>query len=369
MTARVGAELPEVAELRRVLGRRADDVAAEAEDVGAAIDRFRARSSEYVPHLPAHRARGAELAGRLDELGFRVERTRDSLAAADRWVTTRIARTAVELESFRQAAAGVPATLRATVPGSWAWAQRWALDLEGGRFTNDQVRFGVPGARSLPRDEVVALRQHINRSNRLLRQQFGEAWTSAKDWSEQRTPVAVWNDTVADLRRLAGRGPGAGLRAEDATSVFGRLRGRVSSSRVGAVGRLGSTAVGVAGIGLGAWDVYEGAREGDTEQVVTGSLSALSGVAMMTPFPPVQAAGALVAGGLLVYEYRDEVAAAGRAVVDGARRHVQQQVRLVRGAAELAGDAAGAALDVAGGTAAAVEDMAGAAWDAVEGLF
>lgn len=369
MTARVGAELAEVAELRRVFGRRADDIAAEADDVGAAIDRFRARSSQYVPVLPAHRARGIELAGRLDDLGFRVERTRDSLAAADRWLVTRIGWRAYQLESLRQTVAGVPATLRATAPGSWARARRWAMDLEGEKLTNRQVRFGVPGARDLPRDEVVALRTQINRTNGLLRLQYDEAWTASMDWARQQTPAAMWQDTVADLKRIAGRGPGVGLSVDDAANALGRVRARISSSRIGAVGRLGSRAVGVAGVGLGGWDTYNGIREGDNEQIVTGSLSMLSGAAMMTPFPPVQVAGALVAGGLLVYEYRDEIAAAGRAVVDGARRHVEQQVELARDVAGAAVDAADAAVDLAGDAAGAVEDMAGAAWDAVTGLF
>lgn len=364
MTARVGADLDEVTELRRVFGRRADDVDDEAAAVGSAIDRFRARSSEYVPPIPPHRARGAELAARLDELGLRVERSRDAMRAADRWVGARAVESGYTAETARQA--GVAAWR--TVPGTWARLRRWDLDRAtgGGRLTNRQVRFGVPGARGLPRRELAELTRELNATNRALRHEWDAAWEASTDWADGRRPAAVWTGTVEDAKRLAGRGPGAAGRAgahlQDATSALGRGWGWVSNSRIGAVGRLGGTAVGVGGVAVGGWDLYEGIREGDTEQAVTGGLAAASAAAMFIPCPPVQVAAAIVTGGLLVYEYRDEIAGA-------VRTHIDRQVEAARRTAEFVGDVAGGATEAAGAAADAVGDMADAAWDAVKGLF
>lgn len=304
VAGRTGAERAELAALRRVLGRRHWDVAAEARDVRHAVDRFRSLSTEHVPYLPPHAARGLALADRLDDLAHRVERTHDALGAADRWLG-RTARRAFDAESARQA--GV--TAWRTAPGSWARAQRWAYD--------------TPGVTRVP-DAAV-------------RQRWDASWRAARGYSDG----ARWSQVRADI-------------ADDVA----RLRTGVSSSRIGAVGRLGSKAVGAGGVVLGGWDLAQGLREGDTERAVTGGLSAVASGAMLIPFPPVQAAGAIVTAGVLVYSYRDEIASAGRAVVDAARRDVERKVDFARDVAGAAGDLAGSAGDLVDG-----------AWNAVGGLF
>lgn len=351
---RTGAELAELVELRRLLGRRHWDVAGEARDVGHAIDRFRSRSSDHVPYLPPHASRGLALADRLDDVAHRVERTHDALAAADGWLA-RGARRAFDAESGRQAAV----TAWRTAPGSWARLQRWAYDLDHpSAWTYKDVRLLNEHHRGLPSDDIRRIRDDWNIRNQSLRRQWDASWHGAKDYSDGARWQRVRADISADVARLRGSGAGAGTSLGDDAGRLARAWRGVSDSRIGAVGRLGSRAVGAGGVLVAGWDLREGIREGDTERAVTGGLGVLASGAMLVPFPPVQAAGAVVSAGVLVYSYRDEIASAGRAVVDAARRDIERKVEFARDVADAAGDLAGTAGDVAG-----------AAWDAVEGLF
>lgn len=127
--------------------------------------------------------------------------------------------------------------------------------------------------------------------------------------------MALGEDAV--VPRLDRLGPAA----DDVARAGGRLRWArdvVASSRVGAVARLGGKGLAGAGLVLGARDAFVGYRERDVEQGVTGARSAMASVAAVIPVPPVQVAAAAVTAGLLVYEYRHELAGAGRAVAGGA---------------------------------------------------
>lgn len=351
---RTGAELAELVELRRLLGRRHWDVAGEARDVGHAIDRFRSRSSDHVPYLPPHASRGLALADRLDDVAHRVERTHDALAAADTWLA-RGARRAFDAESGRQAAV----TAWRTAPGSWARLQRWAYDLDHpSAWKYKDVRLLNEHHRRLPSDEIRRIRDDWNARNQTLRRQWDASWRAAREHSDGSRWSRVRADIADDVARLRGQAAGAATTLGDDAGRLARTWQGVSDSRIGAVGRLGSRAVGAGGVLVGGWDLQQGLREGDTERAVTGGLGLVASGAMLVPFPPVQAAGAIVTAGLLVYSYRDELASAGRAVVDAARRDIERKVEFAR-------DVAGAAGDLAEDAA----DIAGAAWDAVKGLF
>lgn len=304
MSGATGGDLAQIGELRRGLGHRHWGVGGEARDLGVALRRFAARSSDYVPHLPAHQLRGEQLADRIDELARQVERTRDAMAAADRWLGTTAARWLFERESDRQ-----------TVRDGWDAAR--ALS---GRV--DRVH------------EATAA---------LLREGGSRLWRNGAD----------------EVRALLRRGP-AGSRALDrAAGGLARASAFARSPAIRAVTRVGGRAFAAAGIAVSAADVVNGYREGDTEQLTTGALGVGAGAAMlMVGCPPAMLAGAVVAGGLLVWEYREEIGAAGRA----AGRAVVSGARAVADGARAVGDGARAVADGVG-------DMAGAAARFVDGLF
>lgn len=344
MNGVTGGDLAQIGELRNGLGRRHWDVGAEARDVGAAIRRFRSRSDDYVPHLPPHAVRGAELADRLDELGHRVASTRDALAAADRWVGTSVARWLVERHGDWQAAqAGWHGTR-----GSWSGFRRWVLGLDhpvDGWGYAEFTRALGERARWLRTDETT--------DPFLRRASLG----------------GMWQDTVADMWHVLGRGPSPASAADDAAGWLGRTAASLSTSRVGAVTRIGGTALGVVGAGMGVAEMVNGYHEGDTEKMVTNGLGAVAGAAMMTPFPPAQLAGAVVTGGLLVYEYREELATGARAVGRGISSGARAVAGGTRAAADAVGDHVREQVETAGKVVRGVGDMAGAAASFVGGLF
>lgn len=330
MSGRTGGELAEVGELRNGLGHRGWDVGGEARDVGAAIRRFESRSSDLVPHLPPHQHRAEELADRVDELARRVERVRDAMAAADRWVGTNAVLWGLEAELDRQSAVSGWHGAR----GSWSAFRRTVLDLdhpEEWRHAAFKRALGE-GARWMETEDLREARQQLNAANRAIRDGLDRIDARVMRHLDGQALNGLWHDTVADLQRLVGRGPGAArVAVEEATGRLGRLAARAAGTRIGAVARIGGRAVGVAAPVIGALDVRNGLQEGDTEQVATGAISTVAGLAMLSGVPPVQLAGAVVSGGLLVYEYRGEIAAGARRAVDGI------------------GDAAGAAARFVGG--------------------
>lgn len=280
-STRVGGDVEQLGELRRVLGHRHWDVAGEARAVGRAIDTFQWATSEHLPHLPPHALRGLELADRIDAVARRVEETAVTLAAADRWLG-RTGRRIVDAETGRQAAVGAWRTL----PAVLHWQGH------GVRPTGTSPWMH----RALDRADAAAT---------------GVRWDGYAE------------DVTADLAKaVRDRGSGAasrfGATVGDDAGRIAQTWGRLSNSRIGAVGRLGGRAVGVGGIVVGVADTAHGIHEGDTEQVVTGGLATVASAAMFIPCPPVQAAAAVVTVGLLAYEYRDELTAAGRAVADAA---------------------------------------------------
>lgn len=363
MTGRTGAELSELSELRRVLGRRADDLADGARGVDAALDRFRARSSDYVPHLPPHGARGLQLAARLDELGFRAERAHDQIRHADRWAATHAAGWLHDRDQDRRAVMDVANGGWYGGRGSWSRFRRAVLDLdhprEGWKYHEVHRALGER-ADLLESDDIRAMRDQVNARNRAIRDQLTRLDLEFDRYADGVTPAALLRDTRADIQRVRGLGPGAVEVGEEAASRIGRTVQGFRGSRIGAVTRIGGRALGVVGLAQGAYDIYEGAQQGDTEQFVTGGLATAAGIAMMTPFPPAQLAGAIITGGLLVYEYHDEIArgarAVGRGIANGARAvadaatdHVRRQVETAGRIAQGVGDMAGAAASFVGG--------------------
>lgn len=260
MTAFTGAELDELLALRRQLGRQADDVDDAARDADHALDRFHARSTEFVPALPAHGHRGAALASRLDALGFRVERTHAALAAADRWVGATVGLAVLEADGVRGGAQDVATTARA----GWEWIR------------HGEVQLAPPAGRAA----------QLSRPS---------TWF-----------VGQYDEVTAAIRHLRGVGPSPVV----PTSTGGRLGqalARFQGTRAASAVRLGGTALAVAGIAAGTYDVYAGMKAGDTERAVTGGLGAVAGVAMLSGIPPVQLAGAALSAGLFIYEYHDEI--------------------------------------------------------------
>ncbi len=272
MTGRVGADLDELQVLRRVLGRRADEVEDAAATIGWHLDRYRAVAAQDAVPLPPHRARSAALAGRLDALGRRVARSHEGLVAADRWVGTAAALWAVERKGQADAAGDVVELARVARQGR----------------TGD------------------------------LR---------ASPWLRGASARAVVAESAADLRQVfggpspAGTGPVAGTSGRAvAGGLAGRLAGhadRFWASRAGAVTRLGGRTLGVAGLALGAVDTVDALRAGDDERAWTSGLGTAAGAAMLSGIPPLQLVGAVVSAGLLLHAYRDELADGVRAVGRG----------------------------------------------------
>lgn len=368
MSGATGGDLAQIAQLRNGLGRRHWDVGAEARDVGAAIRRFRSRSSDYVPPLPPHAVRGAELADRLDELGHRVAATRDALAAADRWVGADVARWLVERHGDWEAAQAGWYGVR----GSWSRFRRWTLGLDhpaDGWGHAEFKRALGQRARWLETDEIRDLRDQLNARNAAIRSGLDRIDESVEPFLRRAGLERIWHDTLADARHVLGRGPSPASAADDAASWLGRAVASYRTSRLGAVTRIGGTALGVVGAGVGVLAAVDGFQEGDTEKMVTNGLGAVAGAAMMTGIPPVQLAGAVVTGGLLVYEYREELATGARAVGRG----ISSGARAVAGGARAVTDAVGdhvrQQVETAGRVVGGVGDMAGAAASFVGGLF
>ena len=285
-----GAELDQLLELRRVLGRRADDVRDAALEVHRAIEHVRDGATDAVPVLPPHRARGVVLAERLDDLARQVAVTHDELRAADRsavvgaaaWVDGRIGEHATVHDALHA--------------GDELWG-RWrhaVLTRDAGVLASPAYLSGSAGT-------------HL----------AGAGW---------RQQLAA---TGEDLRRLRG---GAAVEAVGTSQGrVARAVARFQGSRAGAVTRLGGRALGVAGIGMGVADMVDGYRAGDEEQVLTGALGTAASIAMLSGAPPVQLAGAVVAAGLLVYEHREQLGAGVRAVGRGVGAAAGAAAAFVRG--------------------------------------
>ncbi len=315
MTGRVGADLDELLELRRVLGRRADDVDDAAAAVGHGIDRFRGSSSAYVPSLPPHRTRGAELAARLDDLGHRVARTHGAMVAADRWIGVRAALWAE----------GVKGTVDDAVDGwhgllgVWAGTRRAVLEARHpDEWNYADVKAGeVARGRRPTADEVRRIRDHRNARNEVVRARLARVEAHIAGPLHEMSLAGIVADTRQDVQRLLGRGLGSYRSPADVGGRLGTTLDRFRSSRAGAVTRIGGRALGGAGLVLDAADTYRALRAGDEERAWTSGLRTVAGAAMLSGFPPVQLLGGVVTGGVLVYEYRDEIADGARALGRG----------------------------------------------------
>lgn len=344
MSGRVGGDLDQLTALHRTARHRAGDVEDGAREVAGAIAHFQSRSSDYVPSLPSHGARGEELAARLFGLGDRVGASRDAILAADRWVGTRAAIWVFEAELDRQA---FVAGLRGSV-AAWGRFRRAVLDRRHPEFwkhaafkdTLDSVQ------RRLDKDAIDQLRAQRNSRNARIRGRLGRIDDWSDPWLKGEWWKTVRDDTSADARRLGGRGSGA---ARTFTGPLGQARTALSHSKLAAVGRIGSRFAAVGGVAVGVADVAHGRAEDDGGRIARGVLGAASGAALMSGVPPLQIAGAVVQGGLLVYEYRQEIAAVGRAVADAVVDDVRQQVELAGKVVRGAGDMVGAAATFVGG--------------------
>lgn len=368
MSAGTGGDLAQIGQLRNGLGRRHWDVGGEARDVGGAIRRFRSRSSDYVPHLPPHELRGEQLADRLDELARRVGATHDALVAADRWVGTRVARWLFDrYEDWSDAQAGWHG-----VRGSWSDFRRWVLDLDhptdGWGYAQFKRALGER-ARWLETDEIRDLKDQLNARNAAIRSGLDRLDDTVDPFLRQVRLDGMWHDTVDDVRHLLGRTGSPAGAADDAAGWLGRTTAAYRSSKVGAVTRIGGRVLGVVGTGLSVAEAVDGFREGDTEKMVTNGVGAVAGAAMMVPFPPVQLAGAVVTGGLLVYEYREELAAGARAVGRGISTGARAVADGARATVDAVGDQVRQQVETAGKVVRGVGDMAGAAASFVGGLF
>lgn len=320
----IGGALDQVDELRRLFGHRSWDIGNAADAVGVALRRFTSSSSEYVPALPAHEHRAHDLADRCRDLGRRTEAARDALAAADRWVGTTRAMQLRDLAWDAQDVVGATGLWQAK--GMGAHALRSVLDRhEPAHWKHAAFKRDVLGleGRPIPGGKARAdgLRTARNERNARWRAALDRHSAAHDRWAGAQRPDI--DALRSDVERLRGRldrvvQPELAARAADeAASAWTRTQHLLTNSRVGAVARLGSEAVGVAGMAYDGLELYRGVHEGDTEQVVTSAVSLGAGLAML--FPPTAVAGAVVTGGLLVYEYRDEIASAAGEVRDAAR--------------------------------------------------
>ncbi len=158
-------------------------------------------------------------------------------------------------------------------------------------------------------------------------------------------------DQTADLKQAIG----------DAPTAIGHLNHRypriaqrppvaraVSSPALRTGAKLGGYTLGGLSIGLDTWTAYRSFEAGDTETGVVYGLRALGGAAMLTPFPPLAVAGAVVVAGTLVYEYRDHI-------IDGTKYLLDAHDRMIAAGRTAVGNAASA--------------VAGTIDDAVTGLL
>jgi hypothetical protein len=315
----VGGKLDEITELRRLLGHRAWKVDDAADAVDVALRRFLSSSNEYVPPLPDHGGRGRELAGRCRDLGDRTGAAGDALAAADRWAGTTAAmwgRDAVwnidaaraGLEGLWHSKGALAHVLRALLdhrePQHWTHApyKRDVLKMEGRRIADGK-------------SWANARRAARNQRNASWRATLGRHTAAHDVWVESLVPRIP--DEIARLRgRLdtVVRPELAQRAAQEAASRWTRARNLVSNTRVGAVARVGGEVFGVVGTVYDGLELYRGIDNRDTEKIITSSLNLAAGAAML--FPPTAVIGAVVTGGVLVYEYREEIA---DAVAGGAR--------------------------------------------------
>lgn len=273
-----GADVAELGGLRVALGHRAWNLARDVRELDHALWRAALASDEFVPRPPPHGARGELLVDRVRDLARRTDRTCEALAAADQWVGWRIGEVAVDAHLAVDSAV----VLRHGAALGWSRVRRMALgeNAIGPRLE----RLGAVA------DDALARR----------------AWRG------------VGSEVADDLRLLFGPTSAA---VDDVARTGSRLRWArdvVATSRLGPVTRLGGKGLAGAGLVLGVRDVVVGYRERDMEQGVTGALSTMASVAAVIPVPPVQVAAAAVTAGLLVYEYRHELAGAGRTLVEGA---------------------------------------------------
>jgi hypothetical protein len=169
------------------------------------------------------------------------------------------------------------------------------------------------------------------------------------------------------------RGVGALAGTTSGVAATGAAFSPLSSARALKLGRVAGVAGGVAALADGGLDIYQGYRDGDKGQMGRGGLKAIAGGMMiggsMTGAAPVAVAGAVLYGGVVLYENREVIgkvaAEVGGAVVDGAKvvgGAVADSARAVGGAVV---DGAEAVADGARAVGGAVADGARAVGGAV----
>ena len=297
----------------------ADDLRATADDVEAALNRFRSSSSEFVPPLPAHGVAIDSAADLTVVLAENVGLLGAAAEEADREGVTNFGevvslvaagiRTADTATSMTQ---GVLRLVHTSVHGTRAvdaGARTWNIARQfGGRSMPDikRIRAMTPGGATMARTEIRAVQlakyRELKATRRLLLRRSSQGRTGL------RTNRAL---------------TGPGRRVQDFLKKPGLGRGLTVAGRV----------LGGVGAAVSAVDAVAAATDGDTEEAITKGVSAAGSVMLMTPNPVVAGAGAVLIVGAFAYDKREEIGQladrGADAVVDGASSVVKGAGRVL----------------------------------------
>lgn len=287
----------------------------EASDLGAALERFRAGSSEHVPALPDHAARIDDLAQRMASLAEAVGTLATAADEADR--------EGLRLED-----------ILLTVGNSVRYADRLAgagesclrlvqISVYGAIRTLNASRLAVLrrrwGLRSMP--DMAAVRRSVPHGPQMPRSQMRPLQLDRYRLNKRLRAPALRNHSNAVQ----------GLRTRRPLTGFGqRVHDFLQQTRAGRVTTLAGRALGGVGVAIGAYDAYNAFEAGDVEGGMASTLSASGGLVLLLAATPVGIGigAGLVIGGLILQNREwigqqigglaENLGDAGRSVMEGA---------------------------------------------------
>lgn len=287
----------------------------EARDLDAALDRFRASSSEYVPAIPDHAGRIDGLAERMSSLAEAVGTLAAAAEQADREGVRLhdLLLTVGNSVRYADKVAGMTESgLRLIQMGAYGALRA----LHASRLAALRRRWGV---RSMP--DIGAVRQSIPGGPDLPRSQVRPRQIAQYRANKRIRAAALRNHNNA-VQAMRTRRP---------LTTFGqRVQHFLHNTRAGRVVTRAGRVLGGVGVALGAYDAITQFRTGQYEDSAISGMSALGGFVLLVAVTPVGIGiGAGLVVGALILENREwigeqvggvaeGVADAGRSVIEGA---------------------------------------------------
>lgn len=383
-----GADLDQLLGLWEVMGRRERAARDAGEEVGHALARMRARSGELVPPTPDHAGTAAVLGDQLAELGADVDQLGVALARADRWTlpswvpamdrwgrpSTRAA--GVDLLAFEDVRSSTDAA-RVVRHVGYAHGRLARLDPPDGepRWRNRHLDAELDDVRQrTTRREYRARRRQARLARNVRVERTRDAveaiWAGRDEALVQRSLTAQLRASRADLRALRHGSPAA---ESTARTTIGRAAQAMGTSRVATVARLGGRALGVASMVYDGAGALSSAADRSYGDAASQAASAVGSALLLSGVPPLQVVGGVLVVGATAYEFRHEIAAAGRWVAGRTADATDALHGAATGVRDAVTDTATAALDTlvedVGRAADAVGDLAEGARSVLEGLF